>query len=108
LATLSLTLFSALIVAIAIIDSALPWFSMEVERQININTFISLPYIIFVTVTFLVLIIAIGFYPSLHFAKSIPMDLLRKRGFSNFSFLGISRATLVFQLCRSNCPDQYP
>ena len=97
LATLSLTLFSALILAMAIIDSVLPWFSMEVERQINIKTFISLPYIIFVTVTFLVLIIVIGFYPSLHFAKSNPMDLLRKRGFSNFSFLGISRATLVFQ-----------
>ena len=97
LVTLSLTLLLALILALAIIDSVLPWFSMEVERQINIKTFISLPYIIFVIVTFLVLVVAIGIYPSLRFTKSNPMDLLRKREFSNTSFFGFSKTTLVFQ-----------
>jgi putative ABC transport system permease protein len=97
LVTLSLTLFISLVFALFIVDSALPWFCTEVERQISIKTFLSLPYLIFVAGTFILLILAIGFYPSVYFAKSNPIDLLRKGGLRKFSFLGISRATLVFQ-----------
>jgi len=97
LSTISLTLFLALLVALAIIDTVLPWFSTEVERQFSIATFLSLPYLLFVAGTFIVLLLGIGLYPSLHFAKANPIDLFRKRGFKNFSFIGISRATLVFQ-----------
>jgi putative ABC transport system permease protein len=97
LATLSMTLFFSLVFALVIIDSALPWFCTVVERQINIKTFLSLPYLLFLAATFTILIFAIGFYPSVYFAKSNPIDLLRKGGLRKFSFIGISRATLVFQ-----------
>lgn len=95
--TVSMTLVLALIVAVIIIDSILPWFSSEVERQIGIQTFFSLPYIFFVAVTFIVLSFVIGLYPSLIFAKSNPMDLLTVKERGNFFFIGISKATLVFQ-----------
>jgi len=97
LTTVSLTLFSALLVAMVIIDSSLPWFSGEVERQISLKTFFSLPYLIFVAGILLLLILGIGLYPSLRFAKSNPIDLFRKIEFKNSSFIGISKVTLVFQ-----------
>jgi putative ABC transport system permease protein len=97
LSTISLTLILSLIVALIIIDTTLPWFSIEVERQFSIKTFLSLPYLLFVIVTFILLTLGIGLYPSLHFAKANPIDLFRKRGFNNSSFNGISRVTLIFQ-----------
>ncbi len=97
LSTISFTLLLALIVALMIIDMALPWFNTEIERQINIKTFLSLPYLLFVIGTFIVLNLGIGLYPSLYFAKANPIDLFWKRGFKNFSFIIISRGTLVFQ-----------
>lgn len=97
LCTISLTLFLALVVALFIIDITLPWFSIEVEQQISIKTFFRLPYLLFVFGTFIVLNLVIGLYPSLHFAKANPIDLFCKRGFKNFSFIAISRGTLVFQ-----------
>src|ERR1035437_1223699 len=97
LTTISMTLILSFILSLVIIDSTLPWFCMEVERQFSIKTFLSLPYLVFVTGIFILLILGIGLYPSLHFAKANPIDLFRKRGFNNFSFIGISRATLVFQ-----------
>ena len=97
LTTVSMTLILSLIVALVIVYITLPWFCMEVDRQFSIKTFLSLPYLLFVTGTFVLLILGIGLYPSLHFAKSNPVDLFRKSGFNNFSFISISRATLVFQ-----------
>jgi putative ABC transport system permease protein len=97
LSTITMTLFLALVLAVIIIDSILPWFSKEVERQINLQTFVSLPFLLFVIATLVVLTLVIGLYPSLRFAKSNPIDLLRKNGYGNFSIAGTSRATLVFQ-----------
>jgi putative ABC transport system permease protein len=97
LCTVSLTLIFALLVAMVIIDTILPWFSKEVERQIDIHAFLNLPYLIFIIATLLLLTLAIALFPSLHFTKSNPIDLLRKRETGNFSFLRTSRATLVFQ-----------
>jgi putative ABC transport system permease protein len=97
LCNISVALFLAFILALVIIDITLPWFCKEVERQINFDTFLSLPYLLFVTGTFILLILCIGLYPSLHFSKINPIDLFVKKGFRNFSFQIISKAILVFQ-----------
>jgi putative ABC transport system permease protein len=97
LSTISLTLILSLIAALMIIDITLPWFSIEVDRQFSIKTFLSLPYFLFVIATFIFLTLGIGLYPSLHFAKANPIDLFRKRIFNNSSFNSISKITLIFQ-----------
>ncbi|MBK8884385.1 MAG: ABC transporter permease [Bacteroidales bacterium] len=97
LSTIFLTLILALGIALFLVDTILPWFSTEVDRQFSIKTFLSLPYVLFMLGTFIALIISIGLYPSIHFSKVNPIDLFRKSGFKNISFIGISRATLVFQ-----------
>jgi putative ABC transport system permease protein len=97
LSTISLILILSLIVALIIIDTTLPWFSIEVERHFSLKTFLSLPYLLFVIATFILLTLGIGLYPSLRFAKANPIDLFRKRGFNNSSFHSISKITLIFQ-----------
>jgi putative ABC transport system permease protein len=97
LSTISLILILSLIVALIIIDTTLPWFSIEVERHFSLKTFLSLPYLLFVIATFILLTLGIGLYPSLRFAKANPRDLFRKRGFNNSSFHSISKITLIFQ-----------
>jgi len=95
--TILQTLILAIILALFLADTILPWFCTEVDRQFSMKIFLSLPFFLFLSGTLLVLVIVIGLYPSIHFANVNPIDLFRRGGFKNFSFISISRTTLIFQ-----------